>query len=96
MTPEVVVLLINAAGLALAYGVIYPRLIPITMGRMVAADLVLTVFVVGISVALFWGTGTEFWLFGWYVGSFVFALITGMIMEWPLFSWFIKKHDIRF
>ena len=90
MTPEVVVLLINAAGLALAYGVIYPRLLPITMGKMMAADAIITGVLVGLSVAWFWGTGTEFWLFGWYVGSAIFALVTLLIIEMPLFSWFSK------
>lgn len=96
MTPEVTVLLINAAGLALAYGLIYPRLLPITLGRMMLADGVITAVLVGLSAALFWGSGTQFWLFGWHVGSVVFALITLIIIEAPLFSWFTKKHDISF
>ncbi len=96
MTPEVLVLLINAAGLALAYGVVYPRLVPITMGKMVLADTVLTVVLVGSVTALFWGSGTQFWLLGWYVGPAVFAIVTLLVIEWPLFSWFTKKHGIGF
>ena len=72
MTPEVMVLLINAAGLALAYGDIYPRLLPMSMGKMVLADAVVTVVLVGIAVAWFWGSGTQFWLLGWYVGPAIF------------------------
>ena len=96
MTPEVMVLLINAAGLALAYGDIYPRLLPMSMGKMVLADAVVTVVLVGIAVAWFWGSGTQFWLLGWYVGPAVFSLISLLIIEWPLFSWFTKKHGISF
>ncbi len=96
MTPEVLVLLINAAGLALAYGVVYPRLVPITMGKMVLADTILTVVLVGSVTALFWGSGTQFWLLGWYVGPAVFAIVTLLVIEWPLFSWFTKKHGIGF
>lgn len=96
MTPEVMVLLINAAGLALAYGVIHPRLLPMSMGKMVLADAVVTVVLVGIAVAWFWGSGTQFWLLGWYVGPAVFSLISLLIIEWPLFSWFTKKHGITF
>ena len=96
MTPEVMVLLINAAGLALAYGVIYPRLLPMSMGKMVLADAVVTVVLVCIAVAWFWGSGTQFWLLGWYVGPAVFSLISLLIIEWPLFSWFTKKHGITF
>ena len=96
MTPEVMVLLINAAGLALAYGVIYPRLLPMSMGKMVLADTIVTVVLVGIAVAWFWGSGTQFWLLGWYVGPAPFTLIALLIIEWPLFSWFTKKHGITF
>jgi predicted Co/Zn/Cd cation transporter (cation efflux family) len=96
VTPEVLVLLINAAGLALAYGVVYPRLVPITMGKMVLADTILTVVLVGSVTALFWGSGTQFWLLGWYVGPAVFAIVTLLVIEWPLFSWFTKKHGIGF
>jgi len=96
LAPEVVILLINAAGMALAYGLIYPRLMPITMGRMMLADGLITAVLVGIAVAVFWDSGTQFWLFGWYVGSGLFALVTLLIIEAPLFSWFCKKHDISF
>lgn len=96
MTPEVVVLLINAAGLVLAYGVVYPRLLPVTLGKMMLADAIVTAVLVAISVFVFWNTNTQFWLFGWYVGSAVFALVTLLIIEMPLFSWFTKKHDIEF
>ena len=96
MTPEVMVLLMNAAGIALAYGVIYPRLMPITLGKMVLADTIMTIALVGISVVWFWGSGTQFWLLGWYVGPALFTVITLLIIEWPLFSWYTKKHGITF
>ncbi|MDZ7904752.1 MAG: hypothetical protein U5N55_02525 [Cypionkella sp.] len=96
MTPEVIVLIVNAAGLALAYGAVYPRLLPMTYAKMMAADTVITVVLVGISALWFRGEDTQFWLFGWYVGPVIFALITLLIIEMPLFSWFTKKHDIRF
>jgi hypothetical protein len=95
MAPEVVVLLINACGMVLAYGVIYPRLLPITLGKMMLADGVITAILVAISVAVFWDSGLRFWLFGWHVGSGLFALITLLIIEAPLFSWFSKRHNIK-
>ncbi len=96
MTPEVMVLLLNAAGMAFAYGVTYPRLLPLTMGKMMLADTIVTVVLVGISAIWFLGSGTRFWLLGWYVGPALFAVITLLIIEWPLFSWFTKKHGITF
>jgi hypothetical protein len=94
MTPEVQLLLINAAGLGFAYGVVYPRLLPITWAKIVVADVILTASLLAAAAYLFWGTGTQFWLFGWYVGAVPFALITLMALELPLFSWFAKKHGI--
>lgn len=95
MTPEVQILLLNAAGLWLAYGIIYPRLAPITMGKILAADAVMTAIMLGIAAFVFWGQGTQFWLFGWQVGPIVFGLITLACLEIPLFSWFITKHGLK-
>lgn len=94
MTPEVIVLLINAAGMALAYGVIYPRLLPITLGKMMLADTIITLVLLGIAGAMFWDT--QFWLLGWTVGPVLFALLTLLVIEMPLFSWFAKKHGVTF
>jgi hypothetical protein len=94
MTPEVQVLLINAAALALAYGLVYPRLVPLTLAKLVIADVILTAALLGVVVYLFSGTGMQFWLFGWMVDPVLFALITLLVMEMPLFSWFADKHDI--
>jgi hypothetical protein len=96
MTPEVQIILINAAGLALAYGAVYPRLLPITMVKIMVADALVTLVLLGVSAALFWGAGAQFWLLGFYVGPVLFALITLMVMEAPLFLWFAKKHGLKF
>lgn len=95
MTPEVQILLINAVGLGLAYGVVYPRLLPLTLGKIMIADAVMTAVLLAISLYLFWGSQTQFWLLGWYVGPVLFALITLFVMEMPLFFWFSKKHNIQ-
>lgn len=94
MTPEVQILLINAAGLALAYGLIYPRLTPLTMGRIALADLAMTGLLLALA-ALLHGQ-TRFWLFGLQTGPLVFAIVTLAALELPVFSWFAKKHDLRF
>jgi hypothetical protein len=96
MTPEVQILLINAMGLALAYGVIYPRLAPITVGKIAIADAVLTALLLGVAGYVFWGMGAQFWLLGWYVGPVLFSLITLACLEFPLFSWFMAKHNLKF
>jgi hypothetical protein len=94
MTPEVKILLINALGLALAYGLICPRLLPLTLKKIMIADAAMTGLLMAIAGALFWGT--QMWLLGWHVGPIMFALITLLILEFPLFFWFSKKHNITF
>jgi len=92
MTVEVQILLINAALLVLAYGLIYPRLLPMRLGVFVLADLVLT----GADLLLVWYVyaGQSLWFLGWTIGPVPFALITLMVMEFPIFHWFAGRHNL--
>jgi hypothetical protein len=96
MVPEVQVLVINAAALAVAYLGIFPALRPLTMMRLALADLGVGVAALATSGAVFWGSGTAFGLLVVEVNWFVFALLTLMVMEYPLLRWFARRHGIRF
>ena len=94
MTPELKVLILNAAVLAVAYLGIYPSLREKTLNAMLRNDLVLTLLVLITAGALFAGAGTRFSLILLDTNWFGFTLLTSMAMELPLFLWFCKKHDI--
>lgn len=94
MTPEVQLVLINAFGLALAYGWIYPRLQPRSLGKIVIADLAVTALILAIAAYLHAEMGTRFWFFGFNLGPIAFSLIVLIVMEVPLFFWFANKHKL--
>ena len=95
MTPEVKILILNAAVLAVAYAGIYPSLREKTLRRMMQCDVVLTIAVMVAAGALFAGSGIRFGLILFDANWFFFTLLTLMAMEAPLFLWFCKRHGIE-
>ncbi len=92
--PELQLLIINATILAVAYLGIYPSLRPITLARMRRVDVVLSCLSLLVAGGLFWDTGTRFSLLLFQTNWAVFALVTMMVMEYPLARWFLRKHGL--
>ncbi len=92
MSPELQVLAINATCLAVAYFAIFPALVPVSPGRLALADLVVGLTALGTSAALFWGGDVPFRFLFLQTDWFWFALVTLVAMEFPLFSWFVRRH----
>jgi len=93
--PEAQLLIINATILAVAYLGIYPAVKNITMTRMMALDAVLTGLSLLVAGALFWGSGVEFSLLLFSTNWAVFAIVTMLVMEFPLFQWFCRKRGLN-
>ena len=94
MSPELQVLAINAVALAGAYGVFYPGLKRKTLAALAMGDIALSLLVLGTVGALYWGSGVGFTLLIIEVNWLVFTLVTGALMELPLFEWFRRRHGI--
>ena len=94
LSPELQLLIVNALILSIAYGGIYPSMKTVTYKRMVVADLVLTALSLTVAAGLFWGTGVSLSLILFEVNWFVFSLLTTLVLEWPLFRWFCRKHGL--
>ena len=94
LPPELQLLTINATILAVAYLGIYPTLRPITVSKMMRVDLVLSCLSLVVAGGLFWNTGTRFSLLLFQTNWAVFALVTMMVMEYPLARWFMRKHGL--
>jgi hypothetical protein len=62
------VLLVNVAGMILAYGVIYPLFLPMTQGKIILIEAFMSAILVGTSVAWFRDSHMQFLLLGWYWG----------------------------
>lgn len=95
MTPEATLLLVNAIFLAFAYLWVYPNLTVKTMTLVMRYDLIITLACVTVAGLLFWNTGTRFSLIFFSSNWAVFAIVTLLIMETPLFLWFAKKHNLK-
>jgi hypothetical protein len=93
-SPEAQLLIINATILAVAYLGIYPAQKNIAINRMMALDAVLTGLSLIVAGALFWGSGVEFSLLLFSTNWAVFAIVTMLIMEFPLFQWFCRKRGL--
>ena len=94
MRPELQLLILNAVIMLIAYLGIYPSMRKITLPRMMAADMALTVLALGVAAALFWDSGTRFSLLLVSTNWAVFSFLSLLLMEIPLFIWFCRKHDI--
>ena len=94
MTPFLTILAINAICVGVAYGLVYPRLRPLMVRRMMGADLVMTAIALGAAAYLFWGRGLPFSLgpvpLRWWGAS----LLTLAAVEIPVFVAFCRFHGL--
>ena len=95
LSPEMLLLLLNAIILCLAYFLIYPRSVGGNIGKLMQSDLLATVTSVVVAGFLFWGTNQPFELLFGEVNWFVFSVVTFLFMEVPFALWYFKKFDIK-
>ncbi len=95
MAPEFQILVINAVCLGVAYLFILPGLRHKTLKALALSDLAVSVLALGTAAALFMGQGVRFSLLVVEVNWLVFALVTFVAMEVPLFMRFVRKHGIE-
>lgn len=92
--PEQFVLMVNAVILVCAYFIIYPRFAGSDQNWLAINDLIANAcafFVVGFN---FWGSGERFDLLVTDVGWFGFTVTTFLLMELPLFVWYVRRHGV--
>lgn len=99
MAPELQILAINAAALAVGYLLIYPALGPLTDTRttklrIARADAGVASVAIVTAGLLFWDSGQPFWLLLFETNWFWFALVTLIAMEVPLALWFFRRHGL--
>lgn len=94
MPPELQLLILEATILVIAYLGIYPTMRKLSLRRMLAVDLVLSVLALAVGAALFAGRGIGFSLLLFETNWAVFLLVTMAAMEIPLFLWFCGRNGI--
>lgn len=93
--PEFQILIMIWVSLTVAYTGIFPSMKPLTIRRMVYADLIITAGLLCVSGVLFLGKGIGFSLILFQVPWWVYLLVMMSLLETPVFVWFADKHGLK-
>ena len=96
MSPEFIVLTVNAVFLGFAYLWAYPSLPEKTWRAIMIRDVAISLAVLLVAAGLFAGRGIDFHLFFFDTNWLIFTVVTMFAMETPLFMWFAHKYGISF
>jgi hypothetical protein len=91
---ESLVIFVVLATLAASYFWIYPKFAGNDVRRMAWLDAGLGLIPMGISALLFWVSDPKFNLIFFETNWFVFTLVVLVILELPLFFWYIKARGL--
>lgn len=93
-SPETFILLSNAVILLVGYLFVYPRFAGSDLSRLAMNDLVANALALTVAGYAFFGTGQRFGLPWFEVGWFGFTVLTFLVMELPLFLWYLRRHGL--
>lgn len=91
---ESLVIFVVLATLAASYFWIYPKFAGNDVKKMAWLDMGLGFIPMGISALLFWVSDPKFNLIFFETNWFVFTLVVLVILELPLFFWYIKARGL--
>ena len=91
---EIEVLTLVGVSLTVAYLGIFPSLKPLTLGRLVRADMAISGILLGVCAALYFGKELAFSLLFFDLPWWAFLLFSLGAAEVPLFLWFVEKHEL--
>lgn len=94
MSPELIVLLLNAVLIVLAYQFVYPRWVGNSMQKLMINDLMATFISLMVTASLYAGREYEFSLLVMSVNWFWFSLVTYSLMEMPMAMRYMRKHQM--
>ncbi len=94
MGPELRVLLVVAAVQVFAYAAVYPRLKVKTMMRLMKLERVISALLILAVGWVYAGSGIGFSVVLFDVPWWAFTLISGFVVEIPLFLWFSRRYGI--
>ncbi|MBQ4814382.1 hypothetical protein A7985_24525 [Pseudoalteromonas luteoviolacea] len=95
MSPELNIIILNAAILLIAYFLIYPKYAGNDFRKISLQDFIASVVSLSIVGSVYFGSGAEFSLILFNVTWAWFTLITFTLIELPLFYWYAKRHNVK-
>lgn len=94
MVNELIIVAIVLSGLAVSYLLIYPQFAGNDVRKMAWLDVALSLIVLSIVAVIFYGSEETFNLFGFETNWWIFTIVTGAVIELPLFFWYIKARGL--
>lgn len=91
---ELLVIFVVLATLAASYFWIYPKYAGNDVKKMAWLDAGLGFILMGVSALLFWVSDPKFNLIFFETNWFVFTLVVLVVLELPLFFWYIKARGL--
>ena len=95
VAPEIQILILIWVSLTVAYTGIFPSMKPLTIRRVVYADLIITAGLLCVSGLLFFGKGIGFSLLLFDVPWWAYLLVMMGLLETPVFLWFADKNGLK-
>lgn len=94
MSPELIVLLLNAVLIVIAYQIVYPRWVGGNMSKLMMNDIIATFISLMVTGSVYSGSGHEFSLVLVTVNWFWFSLVTYSLMEMPMAVRYMRRHQM--
>jgi hypothetical protein len=94
MENELTIIAIILAGLAVNYLWVYPKIAGDDVRKMAWLDAALSLLVFGIVAIFFFGSDERFNLLGFETNWAIFTLVVGVVIELPLFYWYLKARGL--
>ncbi|KZN32573.1 hypothetical protein N474_18405 [Pseudoalteromonas luteoviolacea CPMOR-2] len=95
MSPELSIIILNAAILLIAYFIIYPKYAGNDFRKISVQDFIASMISLGVVGSVYFGTGVKFSLVLFDVTWPWFTLISFTLIELPIFYWYAKRHNVK-
>jgi len=95
LTPEFIILLINAIIVGLGYLLIYPKVAGSDINKILVNDVIATCCALIIAGSVYWGSDITFNAIITTLDWFWFSLISYAAIEIPMMLWYFNKHNVQ-
>ncbi len=94
LSPELLVTLINATLVSIAYLLIYPRFVSSNLTKLATFDLISSIISLAIAGSIYKGSEQTFSLIIFDTNWVMFSIIIYFLLESPFAIWYMKRHNI--
>jgi hypothetical protein len=92
--PELIIILLNAVVVPVAYLLIYPKAAGSDVNKIAINDVIASAISIVVAGSMFWGSNQEFNAIFTSVNWFWFTILTYAAIEIPFMIWYCNKHNV--